>query len=153
MKLLIQNVYDTEFKENVVHFPLGLIGLSDLKTFDLASLKDSWPLMSLNSTGEEKISFLVVEPHSLIENYDVDLTDDDIEFLEIKAVEDVLVLAIVTVRSLQPQIVTANLAGPLIINRVTSTGKQVILANADSYSTEHALISEQDSRQEPESRP
>jgi flagellar assembly factor FliW len=38
--------------------------------------------------------------------------------------------------------VTANLIGPLVVNRRTLIGKQVIIANSDKYSTVYPLIDE-----------
>ena len=49
---------------------------------------------------------------------------------------------IVTIHSLQPQHVTVNLVGPIVVNRHTLIGKQVILANFDQYSAQHVLIDE-----------
>jgi flagellar assembly factor FliW len=55
----------------------------------------------------------------------------------LKAPNDALLFNIVTLRG--PSRATLNLKGPIVINRHTHMGKQVILANASNYSVEHPL--------------
>jgi flagellar assembly factor FliW len=50
------------------------------------------------------------------------------------------VLNIATVKSWSPQRVTANLVAPLVVNRKTGVGKQVVLTNYQKYSVNHPLI-------------
>ena len=48
-----------------------------------------------------------------------------------------MLLSIVTIAENQPP--TVNLKGPIVLNRHTRTGKQVIIANAAAYSVQHPL--------------
>ena len=61
------------------------------------------------------------------------------EFLGLKNPEDALLLNIVTVQK-QGQGATMNLKGPIVINRNTGIGKQVVIANASDYSVQHPLL-------------
>jgi flagellar assembly factor FliW len=36
--------------------------------------------------------------------------------------------------------VTVNLAGPLVVNRSTLLGQQIILSGSSAHSTEHTLV-------------
>jgi flagellar assembly factor FliW len=53
-----------------------------------------------------------------------------------------LILNVATIKSYEPQKVTLNLAAPILINRRTRVGKQVVLLNYQNYSTTHVLIDE-----------
>ena len=86
--------------------------------------------------------FLVIEPNGFIPGYELELCDEDAESLRIETGDDALVLNIVTVHSLTPQHVTVNLVGPVVVNRQTLIGRQVIIANSDRCSTHHTLVDE-----------
>ena len=81
-----------------------------------------------------------MEPAGWVDDYKIVLRDEDVESLRITSPEDVLVLNIVAVHSHEPQYVTVNLVGPVIINRSTLIGQQVIIANSGDFSIEHVLV-------------
>ena len=125
-----------------IMLPFGLIGLSDLREFDLQPIEGSWPFLNLRSRGDLEIEFLAVEAKNVIADYAVALTDDEALALNLSSPEDALVLNIVTVHSMRPQFVTANLAGPIVVNRHTLLAKQIVLQQGDRHSTVHPLIDE-----------
>ena len=126
-----------------IRLPVGMMGLPEATEFELLSSEARQPIMWLRSLGPKRLSFPVVEPGPLVGDYVLELSDADAEFLEIKSADDnPLVLTVLTVKSLNPQRVTVNLVGPIIINRRTLIGKQVVLANYERYSVEHVLIEE-----------
>ena len=57
-------------------------------------------------------------------------------YLDLKKPEDALIYNIVTLRGEQA---TINLKGPIVINRFTLRGKQVVLQNASRWSVRHPL--------------
>lgn len=128
-----------------IELPFGLIGLAHLKHFVLSPVQGVFPLMRLASVGQEQIQFLVLEPHEALKNYEIELRDEDTDSLGISAPDDCLVINIVTIHSESPQYVTINLIGPIVINRHTLVGKQVILENSEHYSTTHALVDDRPS--------
>jgi flagellar assembly factor FliW len=126
-----------------VRLPEGMVGLPDTTEFELVTDEESLPIMWLRSTGAERLSFPVVEPGPFVPNYKLELNDADAAFLGDSSVAPApLVLTVLTVRSLSPQKATINLVGPIVINRQTLTGKQVLLANYERYSVEHPVIDE-----------
>lgn len=122
--------------------PFGLIGLSELREFELAPIAESWPFLNLQSRGDLEIEFLAVEAKNVISDYAVVLSDEDALALNLAASDDALVLNIVTVHSMRPQFVTVNLAGPIIVNRHSLLGKQIVLQPGEKFSTIHPLIDE-----------
>lgn len=129
----------------MIELPFGLIGLAHLKNFELTPVQGVFPLMRLASVGQEQIQFLVLEPHEALKNYEIELRDEDTDSLGISAPDDCLVINIVTIHSESPQYVTLNLIGPIVINRHTLIGKQVILENSERYSTNYALVDDRPS--------
>lgn len=125
-----------------IHLPFGLIGLADLRRFDLFHIEGSWPFMSMRSNSEEPITFVVMEPQGVIPDYEIELSEEDADTLQIRSSEDALVLNIVTIHSARPLYVTANLAGPVVLNRQTLTGKQIIIGRSSKYSVRHVLMDE-----------
>ena len=125
-----------------IMLPFGLIGLSDLREFDLQPIEGSWPFLNLRSRGDLEIEFLAVEAKNVVADYAVTLNDDDALALNLTSPDDALVLNIVTVHSLRPQFVTVNLAGPIVVNSQTLIGKQIVLPQGDKISTVHPLIDE-----------
>jgi flagellar assembly factor FliW len=126
--------------------PFGLIGLGELREFDLQPIEGSWPFLNLRSRGDLEIEFLAVEARNAVAEYAVALSDDEAQALDIVHPEDALILNIVTIHSLRPQFVTVNLAGPIVINRRTLIAKQVVLPNSEHFSTVHPLIDERGQR-------
>ena len=127
-----------------IELPSGLIGLPALRRFEVTALPDSWPFLSLRSIGDEELHFLAVAPQNLLPDYQLQLSDDDAAALDLDSADDAIIYNIVTVHSHARQYVTANLIGPIVVNRHTRIGKQVILANSDEFSAKHALIDERE---------
>lgn len=127
-------------------FPLGLIGLRELQRFSFAPIEESWPFVSMRALGsdDEEVSFIVVEPRGLVGGYEVELSEEDCDALQLECPEDAMIYNIVTVHSSQPLHVTINLAGPLVINRKTLVGKQLVLVNSKNYSPRHLLIDQRE---------
>jgi flagellar assembly factor FliW len=122
--------------------PLGLIGLGDLRHFDLEPLDESWPLLRLCSRGPMELEFLAVEAKHVVADYVVELSDEDARELDLAAPDDAMILNLVTVHSHRPQYVSVNLAGPIIVNRHTLRGRQVVQSPCEKYPTVHPLIDE-----------
>ena len=138
MKLATEN--SPTLQQCQIHIPFGLIGLSDLQRFDLSYIEGSWPFMSMRCSTSDDFSFIVMEPQGVIPDYEIELSDEDAESLQIATADDALVLNIVTIHTSRPLFVTANLAGPVIVNRRTLIGKQVIIAHVADNSTRYPII-------------
>lgn len=129
-----------------IMLPFGLIGLGDLREFDLKAIEGSWPFLTFRSRGDLEIEFLAVEAKNVVSDYAVVLSDEDALGLNLSSADDALVLNIVTIHSMRPQYVTANLAGPIVVNRHTLLGKQIVLMQGEKLSTVHPLIDERPAR-------
>ncbi|MCS7009029.1 MAG: flagellar assembly protein FliW [Chthoniobacterales bacterium] len=124
-----------------VVLPQGLIGLKHLTHFKLITDESLYPFVVMRSLGEEEIDFVTVDARNAIPNYQLDISDADAAELGITSQEDdPVILNISIIHSADPPKVTSNLIAPVIINRKTGIGKQIVLENHHKYSTEYPLI-------------
>jgi flagellar assembly factor FliW len=123
--------------ENIIHMPEGLLGFEDARRFVLLSHPSEDPLMWLRMLDQPRASFLVVPSFLVLPDYQPDIPDEDAALLGLLDPDDALVLNIVT---LHPDgEATANLKGPIIVNRHTLRAKQVVLMNGGNWALQHPL--------------
>ncbi|MGC8829272.1 MAG: flagellar assembly protein FliW [Verrucomicrobiia bacterium] len=122
----------------IITLPLGLLGFEQTKRYMLIADPDEAPFMWLQMVDEPRKSFIVIQPNTFLEKYEPELSDEDVRFLGLTSPEDAVVLNIVTVRGQNNA--TVNLKGPIVINRNTLIGKQVVPLNATDYSVQHPLL-------------
>lgn len=122
--------------ENVIHMPAGLLGFENVKRFVLLTNPDETPFSWLQAVGDPALAFLVVPPFEAVADYQPDISDEDAKYLGLKGPEDALIYNIVTLRQGEASI---NLKGPVVINKFTLRGKQVVLQNASQWSVRHPL--------------
>ncbi|HYG33637.1 MAG TPA: flagellar assembly protein FliW [Clostridia bacterium] len=124
-------------QESVIELPLGLLGFETIKKYLLISAPEDAPFHWLQVLDDPGLAFLVLSPFEVMPDYGMNLSDEDVAFLKVSSPADVLVFNIVT---LHPGgRATINLKGPIVLNRVTLVGKQVVLVNAAQYSLQHPL--------------
>lgn len=125
--------------EDVLHFPQGLVGFPALNEFVLLEHKPDTSFRWLQSLSDPNIAFLVVDPCSFVEEYSPVLSDADAEALSITEETPVVVLTTVSIPAGKPQDMTINLAGPLVVNTESKTGKQVVLDD-EAYTIKHRVF-------------
>jgi flagellar assembly factor FliW len=82
----------------------------------------------------------MLNPYDLRPDYVLDVADEDLEAIEYEQEEDILVFAIVTIPDDESKI-SANLQGPIIINRVKQLGRQAISLD-QKWKTKHLILEE-----------
>jgi flagellar assembly factor FliW len=122
---------------NLVQLPLGLLGFEPVKNYALLADPAEKPFAWLKAVGGKTLSFVVIDPFVVLPDYKPEIPESDVNFLGIKQAADALLLGIVTIHG--PNRATMNLKGPVVINRHSHVGKQVIIANATDYSVQHPL--------------
>jgi len=115
-------------EENIIKLPLGLLGFEEYKKFVLLSHPEEAPFLWLQVIVDPELAFLVVAPSVVTDDYEPDLSEDDARALDLRTSEDAMVFNIVTLRG--EDNATVNLKGPIVVNRRTLQGKQVIPVNA-----------------------
>lgn len=130
---------DQELPE--LHFAGGLPGFPDARRFVLVRIgDDASPFSLLRSLDEDtQLEFVVTHPGLFFPDYEPEIDDDTANRLELKSADDALLLVIVTVAD-PVAASTANLLGPIVVNRHTRAAAQAILGSS-GYATREALVS------------
>lgn len=124
-----------------IELPAGLIGFPELTRFDVLPADGEGPFLWLRArTGENTgAGFLLINPAGWLGGYQLELFDEDAEWLSLGQDRQPWVFNIVTLSAAAPGRATVNLLGPLVVRREDGVGKQVILANHQCYSATHPL--------------
>ncbi len=109
----------------LISLPAGLFGFTDYHDFALIDCHIK-PLIWMQSLDEKQLAFLLLDPFIVCPDYEADIDDEELSKVGIQDPADVLLLSIITVPS-DGSPVTANLRGPLVINKKSHVGMQVIL--------------------------
>lgn len=127
--------------EKIIHFDNGILGFEDYKDYTIlydieAGGKSffSW----LQSVDEKMLSFPIVNPLKVDENYNPTVNDEMLKPIGSYSDEDIAIFLLATI----PQDVkeaSVNMRAPLIINASTRKGIQLIL-DGQEYEIRHKLI-------------
>ncbi|HKJ85923.1 MAG TPA: flagellar assembly protein FliW [Spirochaetia bacterium] len=126
-------------ERQVIDFRSGIFGFSDLH--DYALLDAVQPgFYWLQSLDDPEIAFIMLNPYDLRPDYVLEIPDEDLASLEYDDPDDILVFAIVTIPEDEAQI-SANLQGPIVINRAAQLGRQSISLDP-RWKTKHIILEE-----------
>ncbi len=115
--------------EQILEFPEGLYGFRDATEFALVEESPENPFKWLQSTTDPVLAFIVIQPELILSGYIPDVAREDLASIGLAKVEDALVFLIVTIPENQPEKMTANMQGPILINRGTRKARQAISMN------------------------
>lgn len=125
-------------EEQLIKIPAGIFGFEDYTEYALIDCRIK-PFIWLQSLDESALAFLMIDPFIINPDFEVDIDDKELGKIGIKDPSDVLVMTIVTVPN-DGSPVTANLRGPVIINKKTHEGMQAIL-NDPKWTTKFDIVS------------
>jgi flagellar assembly factor FliW len=123
---------------DVITFPAGIPGFEKNTQYVLVRQPAYAPFEWLTCVDGARLRFAMVNPMLFIPDYAPKMTKEHIEDLRISKPEDLLLYVIVTIRE-NPGESTANLVGPVLINKTTRVGKQVIIED-DRYGTQEPIL-------------
>ena len=111
-------------------FESGLPGFPDAHRFTLIRWGDEdSPFSIMRSLDHDGLEFVVVPPMVFFPDYEPEVDDATAERLDLERGEDAIVLAMVTLGEHAAD-ATANLLGPLVVNRHTNRAAQAVLASS-----------------------
>jgi flagellar assembly factor FliW len=114
--------------DTLIAFPDGVPGFERHMRFALIEDPKLAPFSWLQSLHDPLVGFLVIEPGLLVSDYEFDISDPDVELLELTDPSDARVLSILVVPE-DVRAMTANLQAPIILNPQKRIAKQVILTD------------------------
>ena len=123
-----------------IYFPEGIIGFESIHYYFLIDSREG-PFYWLQSKDDSDLAFLLINPRLFMKDYKLMVIDENIKSIDVKnKEEDLLDFAIVTVPD-DPSKISANLMGPIIINKKTKVARQIISQNND-YTVKHFILEE-----------
>ncbi len=116
----------------------GILGFEHLKRYVFLVQDEKILFWWFQSVDDGSVAFVVINPFIIKPDYEPIIQDNDVELLELKSQEDVILMSIVTIRS-DPFKVTANLKAPIVINLKKKLAKQIILDKSD-YPIQYSIV-------------
>ncbi|WP_061224769.1 flagellar assembly protein FliW [Leptospira weilii] len=126
-------------EKQILSFPEGLLGFEDYKKFALIEEEEESVFKWLQSVEEVDLAFVVIPPSLFKKEYKPLIPEQELQGIGIGEIEDGLMLVIVTVPGEDPSLMTANMQGPILINKETLLGKQFISRN-ESHSVREKIL-------------
>lgn len=120
-------------------FPQGILGFENLQSFVLLDAAQP-PFYWLQSLEEPQIAFVLMDPLFFKPDYSPDVSPDDLEEIGIAGPDEQLAFAIVTIPEKQ-ELMTANLQGPIIVNKRSKIARQTISRNP-RWLVKHYILEE-----------
>jgi len=120
-------------------FPYGILGFEKLTSYVLLDAPQK-PFYWLQSLDVVEIAFVLVDPLLFRPDYKLNIPQDELEEIGVHGSDDILVFAIVTIPE-NSERMTANLQGPIIVNRKSRVGRQSI-NNDTQYKVRHYIMDE-----------
>ena len=126
-----------------VTFPQGLFGFESLKDYVLLDAEQE-PFFWLQSIDDEHIVFILINPFLFRPDYEMNVDNEELISIGISDPGKAVIFSIVTIlpeTAANAGLMTANLQGPLVINRDNHLGIQAILTDS-RWKTKHDIMEE-----------
>jgi flagellar assembly factor FliW len=120
-------------------FPYGILGFEQLKHYFLLDARQQ-PFYWLQSADAVEVAFVLINPRIFKPEYTLEIPREELEEIGIENIDNALDFVIVTIPD-DPSKMTANLQGPIIVNRKTRVGRQSISLNP-KWMVRHIIMEE-----------
>ena len=123
---------------DAIHIVNGLIGFEDhTRYLPIPFQEGNDSMISLQSLGDETLSFILMNPFGFFPDYAPILSSQDLYEIGADSMEDVSYYVIGVIKDSIAES-TVNLKAPLVVNALNRKAKQVILEQPE-YTFRHAL--------------
>lgn len=117
--------FDTK-DSKLIEFPSGIPGFEELHNFIILEISQTKPIYWLQSTENKYIALPVILTFEILEDYYIDIRENELEDLFVESQNDLLVMNVVVIPE-KVEDITVNLAAPIVINTRRGVGKQIIV--------------------------
>ena len=126
--------------EQLIRFPDGLFGFKTDTEYALLEEAPNAHFKWLQSTANPSVAFVVIQPELFMrEPYRPSVSSAELDAINVSSVAECLVFVIVTIPYNEPDKMTANLQGPILINAREAVGRQAISAN-DGHPVRYPIL-------------
>lgn len=120
----------TAEKNDIIYFTDSIYGFEEYKEYILLQDGPEGNIFYLQSTEEENLAFVLIDPYTIVNDYEPSLADDDLRELKVNDESALKFLVIAIVReNIKNSVV--NLKSPITINPTLKIAKQVIVQNSE----------------------
>jgi flagellar assembly factor FliW len=123
-----------------VHFPDGIIGFEEVKEYYLLDSREGGPFYWMQAADRPELAFVLMNPRIFRDDYRLQVPLQDLKSIGIESEEECVDFVILTIPE-DSSMISANLMGPIIINRSTRVARQSISLN-DNHTTRHYILEE-----------
>jgi len=124
-------------ENKIVNMEKPILGFENLRRFCLIELDEIKPFLWFQSADDPAVAFMIVNPIMFFRDYRIEINSKEIAELNISDVSSVETYAIVTIPD-NPEDISINLQGPILINTENRRAKQLVLVNSH-YQVRHKL--------------
>jgi flagellar assembly factor FliW len=124
--------------EDILTLKDGPLGFPGQEKYVVVSHKDGSVFRWLQSVDDPGLAFLVLDPGVFRPDYSPEMPTDVATELELTEQTPRIVYAIVSIPPGNPEGMTANLAGPIVVNAETRFARQVVVHDPE-WHTKHPL--------------
>lgn len=121
----------------------GLFGFEANQDYVIIGKKEEQPFEWLQSLDDPDLAFVIVQPQFIRSDYKLSVLPEDLEDVNADDADKLVTYVIVTIPD-NPENMTVNLKGPVIVNEDEFIGKQVI-NQVDEYTVRHRVVDEVES--------
>lgn len=127
-------------EEKILTIPKGIPGFPGLTRYILLEHEAIQPFISLQCIDEESLAFYIMDPFLFKADYQIDIESHIREMKWDDSDRDsIFVYVILNVTDKDPQKITANLLGPLLINTSKNQAVQIVINN-EKYSHRYFIF-------------
>ena len=126
-------------EDQIIVLTPGVLGFSRFHRYVLIEHLQESPFLWLQSVDNPDLAFVLIDPLHIVPDYQVGPLTEIMKDLEAERLDDLKILVILTIPPGQPQEMTANLMGPVVINLKNRRGKQIVIEDS-KYSHKHRIL-------------
>ena len=125
-------------EKDIIKFPNGIYGFEEIKEYVILKMEKDSPFIWMQAIKDGDLAFVLIDPRIFTEDYVLDVSEEDLNIIEMGSDQDIADYAIVTIPETVEEM-TANLQGPILINVKKQLGVQGISLR-DDYTVRHSIL-------------
>lgn len=128
-------------EDRIISMPVGMLGFPESKRYVIIEREKTAPFLWYQSVDDPGLAFIIVSPFLFVPDYTVNLQPALESFSWRQEGNRLELYVVVNIVRSSPLRMTANLAGPVVINNQTREAVQMVLYDGD-YPYDYPILSE-----------
>ncbi len=117
-------------EEEIITLPAGMLGFPDCQRYVILEHRPDSPFLWFQAVDDPSIAFVIMSPYVIEPRYRVEIKKETVKTLNITDPKEVRLYVVVSIPKDEPEKMTANFLGPIVINTRNRMARQVILENS-----------------------